>query len=81
MLINENDLGKIVQLPARPEWGLGVISKVQNRLTYIQFQGTEDKAAKKYFRTENPLKLAANQDRSAFKRARVLKKKVRPPKA
>ena len=79
MQINENDLGKIVQLPVRPEWGLGIISKVQNRFAYILFQSAEDKLAKKYYRVENPLKMAKDQNQPDLnKRARAKNKKVRP---
>ena len=79
MEINENDLGKIVQLAARPEWGLGIISKVQHRFAFILFRDTDVKAPKKFFRAENPLNLAADQDQPDLnKRARAKNKKVRP---
>jgi hypothetical protein len=79
MQINDSDLGKIVQLPARPEWGLGIITKVQNRFAYIIFRDTPERAAKKYFRAENPLNLAKDQDQPDLnKRARSKNNKVRP---
>lgn len=79
MEINDNDLGKIVQLPSRPEWGLGIVSKVQHRFAYVLFRDTEIKAPKKFFRFENPLGLAADQDQPDLnKRARAKNKKVRP---
>ncbi len=79
MQINENDLGKIVQLPARPQWGFGIISKVENRFAHIIFRSTEEKAAKKYSRSENPLNLAAEQDQpDLHKRARAKNKKIKP---
>lgn len=79
MEINDNDLGKIVQLPARPEWGLGIISKVQNRFAFILFRDAGERTAKKYFRSENPLNLAEDQDQPDLnKRARSKNKKVRP---
>ena len=78
MQIDDNDLGKIVQLPVRPEWGMGIISKVQNRFAYILFQGTDEKTAKKYFRFDNPLKMAKDQNHPVLnKRARAKNKKVR----
>ncbi len=43
MEINEVDLGKIVQLPVKPEWGLGIISKVENRFAFIIFRSTEER--------------------------------------
>lgn len=79
MQINDVDLGKIVQLPVRPEWGLGIISKIESRFAYILFRSTEEKTAKKYFRSENPLTLAKDQDQLDLnKRARAKNKKVRP---
>ena len=79
MEINDNDLGKIVQLPARPEWGMGIINKVQNRFAYILFRDSKEKTPKKYFRSENPLDLAADQDQPDLtKRARAKNKKIRP---
>ncbi len=78
MEINDNDLGKIVQLPVRPEWGLGIISKVENRFAYILFRDAGERTAKKYFRSENPLSLAADQDQPDLnKRARSKNKKVK----
>ncbi|HTC20745.1 MAG TPA: hypothetical protein VK859_07855 [bacterium] len=78
MEINEIDLGKIVQLPVKPEWGLGIISKVENRFAFILFRSTEEKIAKKYYRVENPLKLAADQVQPDLtKRARAKNKKVK----
>jgi hypothetical protein len=78
MLISEVDLGKIVQLPVKPEWGLGIISKIENRFAFILFRDTEEKTAKKYFRIENPLKLASDQDQPDLnKRARAKNKKVK----
>ena len=43
MQINEKDLGKIVQLPVRPEWGPGIISKIENRFASILFRSAEEK--------------------------------------
>lgn len=78
MHINEVDLGKIVQLPAKPEWGLGIITKLENRFAFIIFRDTQEKAPKKYFRVENPLTLAENQDQpDLVQRARVKNKKIK----
>jgi len=78
MQINDVDLGKIVQLPIKPEWGLGIISKVENRFAFILFRDSEEKAAKKYSRAENPLQLAENQEQPDLnKRARAKNKKVK----
>jgi hypothetical protein len=76
--INEKDLGKIVQLPVRPEWGPGIISKIENRFAFILFRSAEEKTAKKYYLAENPLKLATDQDQPDLtKRARVKNKKIK----
>jgi hypothetical protein len=78
MEISETDLGKIVQLPVKPEWGLGIISKVENRFAFIIFRDAEEKAAKKYFRIENPLLLSPDQEQPDLtKRARAKNKKVK----
>ncbi len=82
MLINENDLGKIVQLPVKPEWGLGIISKIENRFALILFRDTGEKTAKKFYREENNLKLAPNQEQpDLHKRARAKNKKIKVKKA
>jgi hypothetical protein len=79
MEIREMDLGKIVQLPVKPEWGLGIVAKVEHRFAFIIFSGAQEKAAKKYFRIENPLTLAANQDMPELtRRARIKNKKIKP---
>jgi len=78
MQINEVDLGKIVQLPAKPEWGLGIVTKLENRFAFIIFRDAQEKAAKKYFRIENPLTLAENQDQpDLVQRARIKNKKIK----
>lgn len=78
MEIEEKDLGKIVQLPVRPEWGLGIIAKIEHRFAHIQFQGTKEKGAKKYFRTGNPLVLSKDQNQPELtRRARSKNKKIR----
>jgi len=79
MEINEVDLGKIVNLSVRPEWGLGIITKVENRFAYILFRDTKEKTAKKYLRFANILTLAKEQDQPDLnKRARAKNKKVKP---
>ncbi len=78
MQISEKDLGKIVRLPVRPEWGFGIISKVENRFAFILFQTAEDKTPKKYYLAENPLQLAPDQNQPDLtKRARVKNKKIK----
>lgn len=61
MEIKEKDLGKVVQLPVRPEWGPGIITKIENRFAHIRFKDAEEKTAKKYLRAGNPLILAKDQ--------------------
>ena len=79
MEINENDLGKIVQLSLKPEWGMGIINKIQNRFAYILFRDAKEKTPKKYLRSENPLNLAEDQDQPDLtKRARAKNKNIRP---
>jgi hypothetical protein len=76
--ISEKDLGKIVLLPVRPEWGPGIISKIENRFAFILFRSAEDKTPKKYYLAENPLKLSPDQDQADLtKRARVKNKKIK----
>jgi hypothetical protein len=76
--ISEKDLGKIVQLPVRPKWGLGIISKIESRFAFIMFETAEDKIPKKYYLAENQLKLATDQNRPLLtKRARVKNKKIK----
>ena len=81
MEINSKDLGKIVDLSLKPDWGPGIISKMDLRFAYIIFQNAEDGLAKKYFLTENPLRLSANQDEPALvKRARAKNRKIKVKK-
>jgi len=48
------------------------------RFAYIIFDKAEDTSAKKYFLTENPLKLSSNQDvPSLTKRARAKNRKIK----
>jgi hypothetical protein len=78
MEISLKDLGKIVELPARKEWGSGIICKTDNRFAYIIFS-TEEGPAKKFFLFENPLKLAANQNEPALvKKGRAKNRKIKP---
>jgi hypothetical protein len=78
MEINTKDVGKIVQLEARKEWGSGIIYKTDLRFAYIIF-ATEDGSPKKFFLGENPLKLAANQDEPGLvKKGRAKNKKIKP---
>ena len=78
MEINTKDLGKIVELAARKEWGPGIIYKTDLRFAYIIFS-TEDGPPKKFFLNENPLKLAANQDEPGLvKKGRAKNRKIKP---
>jgi hypothetical protein len=78
MEITTKDLGKIVDLSLKPDWGPGIISKMDMRFAYIIFDKAEDTSAKKYFLTENPLKLSSNQDvPSLTKRARAKNRKIK----
>ncbi len=83
MEINTKDLGKIVELPVKPEWGMGIIGKMDMRFAYIIFDKSDDGLAKKFYLNENPLKLAANQDEPALvKKARFKNRKIKiKPKA
>jgi hypothetical protein len=78
MEIQEKDLGKIVELKVKPEWGPGIITKLENRFVYILFKDIKEKTAKRFFLSENPLKLADNQDEPGLtKRARVKNRKIK----
>jgi len=77
MDITLKDLGKIVELPARKEWGSGIICKMDLRCAFIIFD-TEDGPAKRFFLDNNPLKLAANQDEPGLvKRGRMKNRKIK----
>lgn len=79
MEINDNDLGKIVQLAPKPEWGLGIINKIQNRFAYVLFRDSKERAPKKFSRSVNPLNFAEDQDQPDLtKMARAKNKKIRP---
>jgi hypothetical protein len=79
MEISQKDLGKIVHLPARKEWGSGIICKMDMRCVYVLFD-TAEGPAKKFFMTNNPLKLAANQDQPHLvKRGRMKNRKIKVP--
>jgi hypothetical protein len=79
MEITKKDVGKFVELPAKPEWGLGVIGKMDLRFAYILFDKSGDELNKKYYLNDNPLKLAASQSEPALaKRARVKNRKIKP---
>ncbi|HVZ81312.1 MAG TPA: hypothetical protein VHE12_11040 [bacterium] len=81
MEIKEKDLGKIVQLPVRPEWGLGIIVQTDRRFAFIFFREVKEKTAKKYFRDENPLVLAPDQAQpDLVRRARLKNKKIKVPR-
>jgi hypothetical protein len=78
MEITIKDLGKIVELPAKKEWGSGIITKTDMRFAHIVFQG-EEGPAKKFFLEDNSLILATNQDVPALvKRGRIKNKKIKP---
>ncbi len=79
MEISKKDVGKIVELPAKPEWGMGIIGKIDLRFAYIFFDKSGDDLNKKYYLGENPLKLAASQSEPALvKRARLKNRKIKP---
>jgi hypothetical protein len=82
MQIQEKDLGKIVELPVKPEWGPGIIAQVDLRFAFIFFKGVPEKIGKKYSRETNPLVLFKDQDQpDLVKRARVKNKKIKAPVA
>ena len=77
MDITLKDLGKIVELPARKEWGSGIICKMDLRCAFIIFDA-EEGPAKRFFLDNNPLKLAANQDEPGLvKRGRMKNRKIK----
>ncbi|HVM31644.1 MAG TPA: hypothetical protein VMU88_00780 [bacterium] len=78
MRIKSKHLGKIVDLSLKPEWGPGIISKMDLRFAYIIFKNAEDPAPKRYFLDPNPLTLSANQEEpDLVKRARVKNRKIK----
>ncbi len=77
MEIKTEDIGKIVELPARKEWGPGIICKTDIRFVYILFDA-EDSTPKKFFLSDNPLMMASNQDHPGLvKRGRVKNRKIK----
>ncbi len=79
MEITAKDVKKFVELPAKPEWGLGIIGKVDLRFAYIYFDKSDDNLNKKYYLKDNPLRLAAEQSNPALaKRARLKNQKIKP---
>jgi hypothetical protein len=79
MEISKKDVGKIVELPSKPEWGFGVIGKIDLRFAYVFFDKSGDDLNKKYYLGENPLKIASSQSEPALvKRARVKNRKIKP---
>jgi len=66
MEIRPNDVGKLVELPFKADWGPGKIMKVENGYAYIHFRDDGDRMAKKYHTGENPLKWAPNQSDPAL---------------
>jgi hypothetical protein len=78
MQIKAEDIGKIVELPAREAWGPGIICNTDIRFAYIIFD-TEDSTPKKFFLSDNPLKMAKNQDQPGLhKRGRAKNRKIKP---
>ena len=61
MKITEQDLGKLVELPVKPDWGPGIILSIDNGHAQIHFRDCPDQGPKKYRVDENPLVLAAVQ--------------------
>ncbi len=61
MMIKRSDAGKLVTLPIKPDWGPGKIVKIEAGYAYIRFRDCEDRMAKKYSVTENPLALSQVQ--------------------
>jgi hypothetical protein len=61
MKITEQDLGRLVSLPVKTDWGPGIILKVGNGFAQIQFRNCPDPGLKKYRCDENPLLLSAMQ--------------------
>ena len=79
MEIQEKDLGKIVELPIKPEWGPGIITLIDRRFAFIFFRDVPEKTPKKYFRSNSPLVVIADQVQpDLVRRARLKNKKIKP---
>lgn len=79
MEITPKDVKKFVELPAKPEWGQGIIGKVDLRFAYVYFDKSNDNLNKKYYLKDNPLRLASNQSNPDLaKRARLKNQKMKP---
>jgi len=48
MHINSKDIGKLVELPIKPDWGPGKIMKLEEGHAYIRFRDCGDTMARKY---------------------------------
>jgi hypothetical protein len=79
MEISKKHVGTIVELPSKPDWGFGVIGKIDLRFAYVFFEKSGDDLNKKYYLDENPLKVASSQSEPALvKRARIKNRKIKP---
>jgi hypothetical protein len=61
MIINTSDVGKLVVLSIKQNWGPGKITKIEKGYAYIRFRDCGDTMARKYPLQENPLIWATNQ--------------------
>jgi hypothetical protein len=79
--IQEKNLGNIVELTLKPEWGPGIITLIDRRFAFIFFKEVPEKTPKKYSRDNNPLKMSENQDQpDLVRRARLKNKKIKAPR-
>jgi hypothetical protein len=81
MNITTKDLGKIVDLSLKPDWGPGIITEISPRFAFIIFQKADGIQPKRYSLVDNPLTLATQQDEpDLVKRARRKNRKIKVKK-
>ncbi len=82
MIINTSDVGKLVVLSIKQNWGPGKITKIEKGYAFIRFRDCGDTMARKYPLQENPLIWATAQaDERLDEMLAVKPRKKREPAA
>lgn len=82
MILNYSDVGKLVVLTVKQDWGPGQIMRIEDGFAYVRFRDCADKRLKKFSITDNLLFLATSQ--TDAKLVEIIEKdlnKRRPPAA
>ncbi len=79
MILNISDVGKLVVLPIKLDWGPGRILKIEEGFAHVFFRDCEDRSAKKYPAGDNLLFWATTQtDERLDEILQAAQKKKRP---